>query len=103
MRACRKYVLVTVSSNVRASLNRETTRGLTGCNVDLRRQGGDGPLMLAQQPLEREDARAAVTARAGGPADPGQRPGTLVDRARHRLVVDDPAVAHDHDVLLTVR
>jgi hypothetical protein len=87
---------VTVSSNVRASLNRATTRGLAGCNVDLRRQGSDGVLMLAQQSLEREDAPAAVFPCPGGPAQPGQRPCPGVDRAHDCLVVDDPTVADDH-------
>src|SRR3954451_25217402 len=80
MRALRKYVLVTVSSNVSASLSSSTTRGLTGCTSDSQFSAGRlaglaagvalGALgsdraMLAHQVAERGDAVPAGTTGPG--------------------------------------
>jgi hypothetical protein len=55
--------------------------------------------MLAQQPLEREDAGTTVSTSPRRPAHLGQRPRTVVDGAADRVVVDDLAMADDHGVL----
>jgi hypothetical protein len=94
--ALRKYELVTVSSSVRASLSRSTTRRSTGCTFDLLEHGIDRHPMLAHEALESEDAGAATLAGAGRPADLGHCPRTAVDGERHLLAVDDLAVADDH-------
>jgi hypothetical protein len=88
--------LVTVSSKVSASLNSSTMRGLAGCNFDLRRQGGQGVAMLAQQSLEGEDAGAAALAGSGRPAHAGEGPRAGLDRGSDLAVVDDLTVADDH-------
>src|SRR5690348_6491327 len=95
MRACRKYVLVTVSSNVRASLRSSTTRGSTGCTFYLQ-EGVCCLLMLAHQGLDREDARRAVLRGACLAAHAPDGPGAVEDRLRDVAVADDAAVADDH-------
>jgi hypothetical protein len=52
--------------------------------------------MLAQQSLEREDARAAISAGTGRLAHLRHGPGARVDSTGNGLVVDDLAVADDH-------
>src|SRR5690349_735745 len=108
MRALRKYVLVTVSSNVSASLSSSTTRGLTGCTsdsqfglgVELGHHGG-GALgsdraMLAHQVAQRADAVAAGAAGTGLAGDVGDAAGAVGDRLEHVAIGDDGAVAHVH-------
>jgi hypothetical protein len=85
-------VFVTVSSKVSAEFRSSMTRGLAGCNVDLRQVG----TMLTHQPLEGEDARTAVLTRPRGAADGRQRPGAVADRLGDGPVGDDATVADDH-------
>ena len=59
-------------------------------------RAGPADVMLAEECLDGEDAHAAVGARAGHPADVGERAGALVDGSRDGGVVDDPALADDH-------
>jgi hypothetical protein len=53
--------------------------------------------MLAQDTLDREDAGTTVFARSGGAADRRDRAGALVSGAAYGAVVDDSAVADDHE------
>jgi hypothetical protein len=57
-------------------------------------------VVLAEQGLDREHARAAVRARTRHPAHLGEGRGACLDGVDDRGVVDDPAVADDHVVLL---
>jgi hypothetical protein len=52
--------------------------------------------MLAQQTLQREDTRAAISAGTSGVAHLRNRPGARINGARNGPVVDDLAVADDH-------
>src|SRR5688572_17152037 len=88
MRACTKYVLVTVSSNVSASFSSSTTRGSTGCTDSLLIDKGRGLNMLAQDLMDGEDARAAVL--------PGARPLTHLRHAAGALVPGLGDVARRH-------
>jgi len=54
--------------------------------------------MLAQDALHREDAGTTVFAGPGRAADVGHRAGALVGSAAYGGVVDDAAVADDHEV-----
>ena len=54
--------------------------------------------MVADETLEREDAGAAVLTGTGEAAHLGDRLGSLPDGPRDRVVVDDTAVAHDHEI-----
>src|SRR5690349_16862195 len=111
MRALRKYVLVTVSSNVNASLSSSTTRGLTGCTsdsqfgfgIELGRDGGvplgSDRAMLAHEIAQRGDA---VSARAAGPGlarHVGDAAGAVRDGLQDIAVGDDGAVTHVHGAL----
>src|SRR5512139_1355870 len=98
MRACRKYLLTTLSSKVSASLSSSTTLGSAGRMGRLRALGNLGCHMLAHQASHREDAGATVTARAGGPAHLGQGARTGVDGRRDGRVVDHVAVTDDHGI-----
>src|SRR3978361_2388264 len=99
MRALRKYVLVTVSSNVNASLSSSTTRGLTGCTCDSQFSFGRGTgrgagigagialgvalgsdrAMLAHEVAQRRDAVSAGTTSAGLSGDVGDAAGAVRD------------------------
>lgn len=52
--------------------------------------------MLAQQPLQREDATATVPARPGRPAHLRERTSAVGDALADVAVADDLAVANDH-------
>src|SRR5215218_1597848 len=98
MRALRKYVLVTVSSKVNASLSSSTTRGLTGCtsHSQLFFSLGTDRAMLAHEVAQRADA---VSAGAAGPrlaGDVGDAAGTVGDRLEDVAVGHHGAVAHVH-------
>src|SRR4051794_19697797 len=112
MRALRKYVLVTVSSKVNASLSSSTTRGLTGCTSDsqfsfgrgaglgagvaLGRALGSDRAMLAHEVAEGTDAVAAGAAGPGLPGDVGDAPGAICDGLEDVAVGHHVAVAHVH-------
>src|SRR5688572_12702320 len=96
MRACRKYVLVTVSSKVSASLSSSTTRGLTGCTRDSQFSLGHDRAMLAHEVAERADAVSAGPPRTRLSCDVGHAPGTVGDRFEHVAVGHHGAMAHVH-------
>ena len=90
-------MLVTVSSKVSACVEQLDD---TGASWLQRRPPGDGAIgrgpMLAHEPLEREDAGAAVLPGAGRAADRRERAGAVPDRGGDGPVGDDAAVADDH-------
>src|SRR3954462_10307056 len=111
MRAFRKEVLVTVSSNVSASLSSSTTRGLTGCTSDSQFSSdrgaglgagvalgalGSDRAMLAHQVAERGHAVPAGAAGAGLAGHVGHAAGPVRDGFEDVAVGDDGAVAHVH-------
>src|ERR1700712_935997 len=98
MRAFRKYVFVTVSSNVNASLSSSTTRGLTGCtgHSQLLLSLGTDRAMLAHQVAQRTDAVPAGATGTGVAGDVGDAAGTVGDRLEDVAVGHDVAVAHVH-------
>src|SRR5690349_17527561 len=111
MRALRKYVLVTVSSNVNASLSSSTTRGLTGCTsdsqfglgVELRRDGGvplgSDRAMLAHQVAQGGDTAPTGAAGPGLARDVRDAARAVGDRLEDVAIGDDGAVAHVHGAL----
>src|SRR3712207_3761967 len=107
MRAFRKYVLVTVSSRVRASLRSSTTRGLTGCTshsqFSLGIAVGTDRAMLAHEIAEGADAVAARAAGPGLPGDVGHAPGAVGDGLEDVAVGHDVAVAHVHSSRLSLQ
>src|SRR3954447_1047098 len=111
MRALRKYVLVTVSSNVSASLSSSTTRGLTGCTCDSQFSVGRGAglgagvalgalgaerALLAHEVAARGHAVPAGAAGAGLAGHIGHAAGPVRDGLEDVAVGDDGAVAHVH-------
>src|SRR4051794_35725352 len=112
MRAFRKYVLVTVSSKVSASLSSSTTRGLTGCtshfHFSLGRMLfgtalGSDRTMLTHELTEGADAVATGAPGAGLPGDVGHAAGAVGDRLEDVPVGHHVAVAHVHGTRLTGR
>src|ERR687889_227391 len=107
MRAFRKYVLVTVSSKVRASLSSSTTRGLTGCTshsqFSLGFSLGTDRAMLAHEVAERADAVPAGAAGPGLAGDVGDAAGAVGDGFQDVAVGHHVAVAHVHSSRLTGR
>src|SRR5689334_15339703 len=96
MRACRKYVFVTVSSKVRASLRSSVTRGLAGCTFHLQECVSLGLLMLADDPPHGEDARATVLAGPGGLADVREVVRSRFDGTHDVAVAHGRALTDDH-------
>src|SRR5215216_6063056 len=96
MRACRKYVLVTVSSKVRASLSSSTMRGLTGCTNHSPGRSINDRAMLAHQLAQRRNAAAAGPAGGGVAGDVGHAAGPVGDGLHDVAVGHDVAVADEH-------
>src|SRR5215218_3082502 len=112
MRALRKYVLVTVSSKVSASLSSSTTRGLTGCTghshfsigrIGLGTALGTDRAMLTHQIAEGADAVAAGAAGTGLPGHVGDAAGAVGDGLEDVAVGHHVAVTHVHGGRLTGR